>query len=193
MRAGAWSPFTAEQYFTANPPGFVWDARIRMARLFPVRVRDSYLAEEGVMLGAVGAVVPVVSQRGTPELAAGALARFLGEAVWLPTALLPREGLSWEAVDENTARATITDGEVSASADFHFSPSGQILSVSMTRHREVKGQSVATPFEARIAGDYRRAGSVMIPPSGEAAWLLPEGRFAYWRGRPVHVVYEPAS
>jgi hypothetical protein len=193
LRKGAWSPFTADQYFTTNPPGFVWDARIRMGRLVPVRVRDAYLAGEGVMLGAVGAVLPVANQRGTPELAAGALSRYLGEAVWLPTALLPSEHLTWEAMDDTTARATLTDGAVSVSAEFQFGPGGPIVGVSMTRERDVKGRAVPTPFEATFGRDYRRAGSVMIPTSGEAAWILPEGRFAYWRGRPLGVVYEPAS
>jgi uncharacterized protein DUF6920 len=31
--------------------------------------------------------------------------------------------------------------------------------------------------------DYRRVSGMMIPPGAEVEWVLPEGRFTYWRGR----------
>jgi len=184
-----WSPFVAMQDFTVRPPGFVWDATMHMMPLVPVRVRDGYVAGEGVMLGKVAALFPVADQRGTAEMAAGALSRYLGEAVWMPTALLPSAGVSWTAMDDTTARATISDGPTTVSADFHFAPGGEIVGASMTRYRDVDGRGVPTPFEARIRGGYRRVSGMMIPVEGEVAWLLPEGRFAYWRGRATHAKY----
>src|SRR2546423_12444580 len=71
-----WSPFTAEQRFTASPPGFVWDAAVRMALLLPVRVRDSYVAGDGEMLGRLAGLTTVVRAGGTREMAEGALWRF---------------------------------------------------------------------------------------------------------------------
>jgi hypothetical protein len=185
-----WKGFTAVQHFTVRPSGFVWDATIRMVPLTPVRVRDSYVAGEGAMLGKLAALIPVVDQRGTPEMAAGALSRYLGEAAWLPTALLPSAGVTWTPVDDATARATLTDGATTVSADFHFAPTGEIVGMSMTRYRDVNGRGVPTPFEATLRGSYRRAGRMMIPVEGEVAWLLPDGRFAYWRGRPTAVDYD---
>jgi hypothetical protein len=185
-----WNRFTAVQHFTVRPPGFVWDATIRMMPLVSVRVRDAYVAGEGVMLGKVAALVPVADQRGTPEMAAGALSRYLGEAVWLPTALLPSAGVSWAPVDDTTARATLTDGATTVSADFHFARGGEIVGISMTRYRDVNGRGLLTPFEARLRGGYRRVSGMMVPADGEVAWLLPEGRFAYWRGRPADVEYD---
>ena len=186
----AWKGFTALQHFTVRPPGFVWDATIRMIPLLRVRVRDGYVGGQGTMLGKVAALIPVVDQRSTPEMAAGALSRYLGEAVWLPTALLPNAGVSWTPVDDATARATLTDGTTTVSADFHFAPTGEIVGLSMTRYRDVDGRGVPTPFEATLRGGYRRVGGMMIPVEGEVAWLLPDGRFAYWRGRPMAVDYD---
>ncbi|HET9985710.1 MAG TPA: DUF6544 family protein [Longimicrobiales bacterium] len=188
---GGWSPFTAEQRFTTSPPGFVWDAAIRMLPLVPVRVRDSYIAGEGRMLGRIGGVVPVVGEGGTPEMAAGALARWLGEAAWFPTALLPGENVRWEPVDDSTARATVTDGPTSVSAEFHFGPGGEPTRMTALRYRDVNGTGVLTPFEGRY-GDFGRREGVMIPLSAEVAWLLPEGRFPYWRGRPAEIEYDRA-
>jgi hypothetical protein len=33
----------------------------------------------------------------------------------------------------------------------------------------------------------------LIPARGEVAWLLPQGRLPYWRGRFVDVLYKFAS
>lgn len=189
---GGWSPFTANQRFTSSPPGFVWDASIRMIPLLPVRVRDSYVAGEGRMLGRVGGVLPVVEEGGTAEVAAGALTRWLGEAVWFPTALLPGGSVRWEAVDDSTARATVTDRGKSVSAEFHFAASGEIAAMTAMRYRDVGGKGVLTPFEGRY-GAYGRRDGVMIPLSAEVAWLLPEGRFPYWRGQPAEVEYGHGS
>src|SRR5919205_1010103 len=59
---GGWSPFTAEQHFTIDPPGFVWDAEIRMLPLVPMRVRDGYVGGAASMLGSIGGLVPTVDQ-----------------------------------------------------------------------------------------------------------------------------------
>jgi hypothetical protein len=175
------------QHVSAYPPGFVWDASIRMGA-FPVRVRDGYLGGEGSVYAAVAALVPVADQRGTPELAAGALMRYLAEAPWLPTVLLPSDALTWAAVDDGTARATLIDGDVSVSLDFHFGPGGEIVRISGDRYRDVDGRGVLTPFEG-LHGRYERRGGMMIPTEGEVAWLMPEGRHAYWRGRIASVRY----
>jgi hypothetical protein len=195
---GGWRPFDAEQRFTARPPGFVWDARIRMLPLLPmvpVRVRDGYVAGAGTMLGRVGGLLTVVDEGGTPEMAAGALARWLGEAAWFPTVLVPDatrpDGVRWEAVDDATARATITDGATTVSADFHFAPTGELTGMTAMRYRDVHGTGVLTPFEGRYR-DYARHDGMMIPTSAEVAWLLPEGRFPYWRGRVARVEYDRA-
>ena len=37
-----WKPFDAEETMTTRPPEFSWDARIHMAPLLTVRVRDGY-------------------------------------------------------------------------------------------------------------------------------------------------------
>jgi hypothetical protein len=181
-KPNAWVPFTAEQDVRATPPGFVWDARIAMMPVVPVRVRDSYVGGAGAMRGVAAAVIPVVNQHDTPEMAAASLQRFLAEAVWYPTALLPREGLSWSAVDDTTARVTLTDGPTTVSLDVAFGSRGEIDRVSTLRYRDDKGSLVLTPWVGHHA-DYERIGGMMIPTSGEVAWVTPTGPKPYWRGR----------
>jgi hypothetical protein len=187
--AGRWQPFTSVEHFVVRPPGFVWDAAIRAAPLVAVRVRDGYWNGEGSMRAAVAALVPVADQRGTPEMAEASLQRYLAEAPWVPTALLPSAGVRWTAVDDTVARATLVDGDVTASVDFHFGASGEILRVSAVRWRDVRGTPVATPWVAR-SWDYRRLGGMMVPTAGDVEWRPPEGPMPYWRGRVARAEYE---
>jgi hypothetical protein len=185
----AWSPFTATEHFSVWPPAFVWDARIRMLPLLAVRVRDSYLGGEGWTRAAVAGLVSVADQHGTPEMASASLVRYLAEAVWLPTALLPGGGVSWAAVDDSTARATLADGTTTVSLDVHVGARGEIVRVATVRQRDVAGVPVPTPWVGHF-GDYTQVGGMMIPRAGEVEWVLPEGAFSYWRGRCVRAAYE---
>lgn len=184
-----WSPFTSVQHVAVDPPGFVWDAKIRMSPLLTVRVRDSYLEGTGSMLASMAGVIPVVNAWGRTDLASGALHRYLAEAVWLPAALLPGGGVIWEPIDDDSAQATLTDFGVSVSLDFRFSQNGEVVSVyTPSRYRDVNGKGVPTPWEGHYRG-YERINGMMVPREGEVAWILPEGRLTYWRGRVVGVEY----
>lgn len=185
------APFRSVEHFSVDPPGFVWDAEMRMAPLVAVRVRDRYSRGRAAMLGKVAGLVPVVDQEGSPGLAAGALLRYLAEAAWLPTALLPAEGVAWEAVDDSTARASLTDAGVTVSMDVHFGGRGEIVRVEAERHRDVGGVGVPTPWVGRF-GRYERVAGMMVPMDGSVEWVLPEGRLVYWRGRVVRASYELA-
>ena len=178
---GKWSPFTAIEHFSVTPPGFVWDASIGTAPLVTIRVRDEYRDGHGGMVARVAGLLKVAEGRDTPELAQGALVRYLAEAVWLPPALLPAEGLAWEPVDDSTARATLSDHGNRVSVDFHFDPEGRIVRISGMRYRDVDGAGVLTPWSGEFA-DYREVNGMMVPERGSVAWLLPEGRYTYWKG-----------
>jgi hypothetical protein len=188
-KPNAWAPFTAEQHVRTEPPEFVWNARIAMMPLVPVRVRDSYVGGEGSMRATLAGLVPIVSQHGTPEMAAASLQRFLAEAVWYPTALLPREGLSWSAIDDTSARVTLTDGPTTVSLDVTFGSRGEIETISTMRYRDVKGTPVATPWVGHHR-DYMRLSGMMIPTAGDVAWVLPTGPEPYWRGRLISATFD---
>ncbi|MDQ6827694.1 MAG: hypothetical protein M3081_02380 [Gemmatimonadota bacterium] len=188
MRRGRWSAFTAAQDYAVRPPGFVWDASIAVMPLVNVRVRDAYIGGVGSLLARVGGVLRVVNKRGTPEMAEGELMRYLGEAVWYPTALLPSAGVSWRAIDDITATATLTDGATTVSLDLHFGSRGEIVRMSAIRPRDVSGSPVPTPWAAHVS-DYARQDGMMVPAAGEAEWVLPSGALPYWRGRPTSIHY----
>jgi hypothetical protein len=173
-----WKPFTATQHVTVDPPGFVWDATVEMAPFVDGRVVDAYHDGAGT-LRATAFGLPVMSADPGPELDEGELLRYLAEAVWVPTALLPSAGVEWTAVDADSARATLTDGDVRATLTFRFGEDDLVREVSGRRYREETGDEAAWAgrFDA-----YERHDGFLVPTEGEVAWRLPEGDVSYWRG-----------
>ncbi len=184
-----WRPFTATQQVVTRRPGFDWDARISLFPGLIVRVHDAYVAGQGLLHASVFGLVPVAKLHGTPELAEGELMRFLAEAPWFPTALLPSQGIRWDPVDETTANATLTDGTTRVTLTFHFAADGSIASVTGLRGRTTAGGITPTPWEGRWSRYEIRAG-MLIPLEGEVAWHLPGGIHPYWRGRVTRIAYE---
>ena len=184
-----WGPFEAVQYLSGSPPGFIWDARIRMAPGLSVRVRDGFVGGSGTMSARVMGLLNVVSVEDTPGINAGALHRYLAEAVWCPTSLLPSQGVVWEAMDESTARATLSEMGTTVSVEFRFGEDGFVQSIfTPERARDVDGESVPTPWQGRF-WDYAEWDGMRIPLAGEVEWLLPQGPMVYWRGQITEVAY----
>ena len=188
-----WAPFTADQLFTVTPPGFDWDARIRMLPGLNVFVRDAYRQGVGHLRAEAAGLVKVANVPQSPDLARSELLRWLAEAPWFPTALLPSQGVRWEAVSEDRSRATIEDRGVKASVEFRFGPDGLPVSLfAPDRPRAVGTANVPTPWEATWSAWGPRNG-MRIPSAGEVAWVLPEGRLSYYRGRVTSVAYAFAN
>lgn len=158
-----WRPFTSDQIVVTRRPGFDWDARIRVAPGLVVRVRDAYVGGEGELM------------------------RFMAEAAWYPTALLPSQGVRWEAVDDRHAHATLVDGQVALTLTFVFGDDGLVESVrAEARGRAVDGRIVPTPWLGRFR-DWQTRNGMRVPLEGEVAWILPTGERPYWRGRIVAI------
>jgi hypothetical protein len=183
-----WRPFTSTQRVATQRPGFVWDARIAMLPGLPVHVVDGYVQGQGVLHAALLGLVTVAELRGGGEIARGELMRWLAEAAWYPTALLPSQGVRWQAVDEHSADATVVDGALSLTMRFHFDAAGHIVSAWSAGRGAVSGRGAARttvmmPWEGRWA-DYQRRNGLLLPMQGEAAWLPPGGaRRPYFVGR----------
>jgi len=187
-----WRRFDATQTFTTAPPGFVWDAHIRLFRTFRwpvVNVCDAYLSSEASMTAAISSVVSLVNERGDTHLNAAALQRYLGEAVWFPTALLPSAELTWCSIDDSRALATLTEGTVSVSLEFEFAQAGEIVSCyTPARYRAGKGDYEITPWGGSYRG-YEERGEMRVPLDVEAYWNIEGREQPYFRGRLADIAY----
>ena len=185
---GAWRPLTATQYFTTDPPGFVWDARIAMAPLLPAQVRDAYVSGRGSMQASFLGLYSIVDLAGTRELNSGALQRFLGEAVWFPTALMPSSTVTWSPHDDRSATVTLTDNGASVSLRFEFNANDDVIRISGDRFKETNGAYVVQPWVIQCSEHVERSG-MRIPEACAVAWIGANGEEPYWRGRIASIDY----
>jgi hypothetical protein len=184
-----WKPFSSDQVVVTRRPGFDWNGRVAMLPGLPVRVHDAYVAGEGVLHASLLGLFSVVDMRGRGEVAEGELMRYFAEAAWYPTALLPSQGVRWEAVDDRSAYATLEEGDITLTMLFTFDEQDLIESVSAeARGRAVGGEIVPTPWRGRFR-NYEERGGMLVPMSGEVAWLPPEGEEPYWRGHITEIAY----
>ena len=185
-----WKPFASKQRIIIWRPGFLWDAKVAMLPGVGVRVVDSYIAGGGLLRAAVLGLFPVADARGGGELARGEFMRFFAEAAWYPTALLPSQGVQWEAVDDASANATIVDGPINLTLLFRFNDAGLIDSFrAEARGTGVGKDMVMLPWEGRWS-DYQTRDGMTVPFTGEVAWVRPEGRKPYFRGTVTSLTYE---
>jgi hypothetical protein len=185
-----WSPFTATQLVITQRPGFDWDARIQMAPGLNVFVHDTYLLGEGSLYASLLGLFTVAKMHGAPENNQGELLRFFAEATWYPTALLPSQGVRWEAVDDTSARATLTDGATTVSLVFQFNDEGAIATIrAEARYRD---KLTAMPWGGRF-WEYSVRNGMLIPLEGEVGWEHPEGTRLYFKGRITEINHEFAA
>ncbi|MBS1158079.1 MAG: hypothetical protein H6R15_498 [Proteobacteria bacterium] len=185
-----WQPFRATQLATMHPPGFDWDARIRMAPGLDVWVRDAYALGVGSLRASLLGVLTVADLHDTAASARGELMRYLAEAAWYPTALLPSQGVLWEGIDEASARATLGDGTTTVTLEFRFGTDGLIASV--WAESRPRSETEAAPWLCRISC-YEQRGGMRVPALGEVEWELPSGPAPYFRGRMTDIDYEFAT
>jgi hypothetical protein len=149
--ADQWKPFTSDQKVVAQRPGFDWNGRIAMMPGLPVRVHDAYIAGEGLLHASLLGLFSLANVQGTGDMAEGELMRFLAEAAWYPTVLLPSQTVHWEPVDDRSAYATLTEGNIAVTLLFAFNESGLISLPYVIRNSARLSQSYISNRSARIA------------------------------------------
>src|SRR5918999_3339880 len=127
LRLGRWLPFQAEQVLAPHH-GFYWAARVAGV----ISGFDRYLDGRGELRWKLRGVVPVTRAEGQ-DVARSAVGRVAGEAMWLPTALLPRFGVAWEATDDRHVTARFALEGIAVNLHYGLADDGRIGSVSFDR------------------------------------------------------------
>ncbi len=188
-----WKPFTSTQRAVIHRPGFLWNGRVSMLPGLVAHVHDSYIAGVGTLHAAMLGLFTVAEVQGAGEIARGELMRYFAEAVWYPTALLPSQGVRWEAQDDRSAHATLVDGTINLSLLFRFDEAGLIASV----HADARGAGVGKdmvmlPWDCSVS-QYQWRHAMLVPTRGVAAWVRPNGRKPYFIGNLKSLAYTFAS
>jgi hypothetical protein len=170
-----WMPLAAEEHYSVQPPAFVWAGRARLGPLPVARARDMYAGGQGRLLVKAASLWPVVDASGE-QMNQGEMIRYLNEMMWFPAALLAGN-ISFEAVDESSARVTLTDHGQAATGTLFFDQQGRLIDFVAQRYR-TPGASSPETWSTPITG-YGEFEGLRLPAGGPAIWKLPEGDFAY--------------
>ena len=179
-----WMPYTAEQSYTTDPPGFLWSARFKMAPLLSIVGRDRYADGTGSIDMRLLSLVPVARKSGG-ALDQGAMLRYLNETMWFPAAALS-PSITWSGIDANSARATMSHGGVTASATFLFDDEGRLTTMTAQRNNDDRGRP--EPWSTPIS-EYGEFEGVRVPVAGEGTWMYESGDFPYIRLRITAIEY----
>ena len=175
MKPGAKAmPIHGTQLFTADPPGFVWTGRVRMAPGVWIDVRDMTAAGEGSMRVLLDDTFPLADARG-PHIDQGSALRLLAEMVWYPTSLFDARTVTWSAIDATHARATLRAGNGAVSGVFEFGPDGLPQRMSAERFMD---EGERQPWSG-VYRDWRTVAGMRVPFEAEVSWQLASGPYSY--------------
>lgn len=182
----------ARQTVTSDPPGFVWWGRVRLGPGLWIDARDKVSGGSAGMRVVLESTKTLQDAAG-PELDRGALVRLLGELTWLPQTFLDPRYVSWEAVDDVSARARLRVGAREVSATFHFGADGLPERFTADRYRDLgDGRSELTPFVG-VCRDYRDVDGLRVPHELTASWLLDGKPYTFAHLRVDALEFEPSA
>jgi hypothetical protein len=175
-REQKWMRFIATQYYTVNPPAFLWSGRVKFGPLTTLTIKDKYYQGKGNMKVKLFSFFKVVDADG-PEIDQGTMLRYLNEAMWFPSVYL-EDYVKWEALDSSTAKATMSYQGVTASAILYFGEQGEITNFVAERYMTIDGEYQLETWSTPITG-YGEIRGVRIPMKGCGVWSLSDGEFEY--------------
>lgn len=182
-----YQPMDARQIL-ATPTGFVW--KLKMPGAVSVSGSDTGSWTRFRVLG----VIPVARMGGDTNHARAAYGRYVAEAVfWTPAALLPGPGVVWEALDQDTARVTVTHNELSQAVDIKVDAEGRPVVVYFMRWTNANPEKKhrLQPFGGHLS-DFREVQGFRIPFNVEAGNMFgTDEYFAFFKAK-VTAVRFPA-
>jgi hypothetical protein len=167
-----WIPLQAQEWFSVRPPGFVWDATMRVAGIPVGRARDMYQGGQGRMLVKVASLVTVADAEGE-EMDQGSMMRYLSEVMWFPSAFL-EDNISFQAIDAASARVTLSDHGKAATATLFFDSAGRLTNFVARRYAIAGKSRELRTWSVPVTG-YGEFEGLRLPVRVKAVWQLAEG------------------
>lgn len=181
-----WMPVQAEQYFTTEEPSFIWKANIKMAPLFHIVGRDIYTEGKGNMLIKFLSLFNVANSKGK-KINQGTLLRYLAEMVWFPTAVV-NNFITWEEIDTEHAKATMTYKEVIASGVLTFNDKGEVINFEAERYGEFDNKFRLELWSISLYA-YKKFDGIKVPTKGDVTWKLKTGNFNWFNFEVTQIEY----
>lgn len=180
-----WFPIQSEQY-----NGFEQYTRLffMKGKMFGLTVPGYhvYQNQSASMRIKLFGLFPIASVQGQ-ELFTAETVTIFNEMCLLAPATLIDSRISWEAIDDSSARATFTNQGVGIQATLYFNELGQLVNfVSDDRYAvsDMQRYRFSTPL-----ADYKNFNGFKLMSFGEAVWHYPDGEFVYGKFELQEIVY----
>lgn len=172
-------PMAARQILAA-PQGFLWTLQIPGA--VPLSGSDSGRWTRFRILG----LIPIARVGDDADHARAAYGRYVAEALlWTPAALLPAPGITWTAVDSDTARVTVAHAGLSQTVELRVDAAGQPADIRFLRWTNANPERKyrLQPFGA-LPGDFREVEGFRLPFRVDAGNLFgTDAYFPFFKAR----------
>lgn len=179
FRTGAgksWMPIRASQFYTTDPPSFLWKAHFKIAGLPLLSGVDIYKNGHSRMLGKLAGLFTVIDGQGE-AVDQGTMMRYLQEMTWFPIAYLG-SNIAWQAVDDHAADVSLSHQSKTVSGRMYFDDEGRLLMFSAQRYGEFEGRSRLETWTTPTT-EYQWIAGLRLPVAGVGVWHLPEGDLPY--------------
>lgn len=178
-----WMTPKAKQYINVKEPGYLWHVDIPMMW---TKGRDLFDQGEGKMLIRLGGLIPVANEKKNDKLNDSSLHRFLMEIPWYPTAAL-EDYVSFEAIDQNSAKAIMTYRGMTVDATFVFE-NGDPIRVETMRYKDTGRTSKRTLCYGEMK-EHETIDGIRIPTKIEITWVENGSHFTWYKLDIFNVTY----
>lgn len=180
---GNFGVFNATEYLMGTRPGLIFDAVMYPFPVVWMDLRDKYYNGHAAMQVNMFSGYNTMTESDIPELDMTTLIRWAGEIVLTPTALLPSDTIQWEAVDDNTAIAVITDGGRTGRIRFTFNEQGQIVSYTSDDRFDRVDNVYQPSASLTYRSGYQTFDGITIPTEFRVLKVLNGEQDEYFRGK----------
>ncbi|MBD2749631.1 hypothetical protein IC232_23415 [Microvirga sp. BT688] len=178
-----YQPMNAEEIL-APPHGFVWMPWIGTG-LRRVSGSDGCMEDRAWTRFWLLDTVPVARSRSTPDLVRSARARAVAESLWVPASLLPANGVTWESIDDDAARAVFPYAGERFALELTVAADGRPLAVAMQRWTNANPQRLFRhqPFGATVVETGTFGGNTIPTRIDASNGFGTEAYFPFFRAR----------
>ena len=182
----AWSTAKAKQHFTIEPPAFNWLVSLKMNPLMQVVGRDKFENGKGTMTIKLFSLIPIINARNNKKVNQATLQRYLAEIVWFPSAALSPY-ITWDAIDDHSANATMTYHGTKGSGIFHFDENGNFKKFIAMRYKDANHTEPTEWKVTAIKTEVRNG--IKIPVESSADWKLEQGNWTWLKLKITNIAY----
>jgi len=168
-------PFTAEQYNFYDEPIRLFFMRAQMFGM-TVPGYHRYIDGRATMDVRIFGLFSVVKHSGDVMNVSDTVTLFNDMCLLAPATLIDNR-ITWQNVDELTAKATFTNHGISISATLYFNTEGQLVNF-VSEDRWAVADMKQFPFSTPVS-NYRDINGYNLPTYGEAIWHYPDGEYIY--------------